>query len=80
MARNARKIAGYIPCVSFRNIRNKQIDFDKNYVRVAIDTRKVESPIKFEGKSNLHLNPDIYGPLNMDAVIAVLDKQEGNAI
>jgi uncharacterized protein (DUF952 family) len=63
---------GYIPCINFKNFHDEN-DFDKNHMHVVIDTRKVTSPIKLEGKSNSHLNPDIYGPLNMDAVIAVLE-------
>ena len=40
-----------------------------------IDPKLVTSPIKYEGKPNAELYPDIYGPLNLDAIIATFEMQ-----
>lgn len=68
---------GFIHC-SFPSqtmdiVNRKCIDQD-TFLLLLVDTSKVKSPIKFEGalSGRPGVFPHIYGPLNVDAVYAVL--------
>jgi uncharacterized protein (DUF952 family) len=45
----------------------------KGLVLLSIEVNKVKPEIRFEGADNEELYPHIYGPLNVDAVIKVVD-------
>lgn len=44
-----------------------------NLVLLVIDQDKVKAEIKYEDAGNKKLYPHIYGPLNLDAVVNVVD-------
>lgn len=51
-----------------------------NLVLLVIDDQKVNQEIKYEDAGNGKLYPHIYGPLNTDAVLKIVDfspKQDG---
>ena len=56
------------------DVANKYFHGEHRIVWV-IDPKLVSSPIKYEGKPNGELYPHIYGPLNLDAIIATFDMQ-----
>lgn len=63
---------GYIPCLNPKDISKQSTYSFAKHIFVVVDLRKVESPVKREGQSNSDLHPNIYGPLNMDAVTDVV--------
>ena len=66
---------GFIHCSTPRQVikvANALFRAKKGLVLLCIDTAKVQSEIRYEGIEE-ELYPHIYGPLNIDAVIKVLD-------
>ena len=74
----------YIPCYKIADISNIKLNYStlKDYVILCIDENKVTSEIKYEKQENSDfLEPNIYGLINKDAVIAgieVLKPEEVN--
>ena len=68
-------VEGFIHCSTSSQIigvANHKFKGQQGLVLLVIDPQKVKPPIKWEGEKK-NLFPHIYGPLNLDAVIKVLD-------
>lgn len=66
---------GFIHCSTPKQVikvANALFRARKGLVLLCIDTAKVQSEIRYEG-TGTELHPHIYGSLNIDAVIKVLD-------
>jgi uncharacterized protein (DUF952 family) len=72
---------GFIHCSTSKQIvkvANDLFRAQKGLVLLYIVTSKVRSKIKYEFAGSEELCPHIYGPLNIDAVIKVVDFEPGN--
>lgn len=71
---------GFIHCLTAETlvrVANKYYRDKADLVLLEIDEARVTSPVKWEPASDGKLYPHIYGPLNPDAVVAVLDYAPG---
>jgi len=69
-------LQGFIHCSTPQQIikvANTLYHAQRELVLLCIDTNKVQSEIKYESVKSEELYPHIYGPLNTDAVVKVLD-------
>lgn len=69
-------LQGFIHCSTPQQIvqvANTLYHAQRELVLLYIDTHKVQSEIKYESAKSEELYPHIYGPLNIDAVVKVLD-------
>jgi len=67
---------GYIHCSKLSQIievANHHFKGQKGLVLLVIEPKKVKSEIKYEGPEPTDLFPHVYGALNLDAVVDVLD-------
>ena len=67
---------GYIHCSNSQQIvkvANVKYHGQKELVLLYITTDRVQSEIKYENAGNEELYPHIYGPLNIDAIVNVID-------
>ena len=72
---------GFIHCSTSTQIvkvANDLFGAQKGLVLLYIVTSKVQSKIKYEFAGSEELYPHIYGPLNIDAVMKVVDFEPGN--
>lgn len=66
---------GYIPCMNISNLTAENFSFSsmKDYIILCINTDVVNSEIKYEKIDSCDYEvPNIYGPLNLDAVCETL--------
>lgn len=71
---------GFIHCSTLRQIikvANALFYTQKELILLCIDSDKVRAEIRYEGLKEREHYPHIYGPLNIDAVIKVLDFELG---
>ena len=67
---------GYIHCSKpnqVLEVANYIFKGEKGLVLLVIDESKVDQKIKYEDAGNGKFYPHIYGPLNLDSVIKVID-------
>jgi len=67
---------GFIHCSTSQQVirvANALYCAQRGLVLLCIDTIRVQSEIKYESAGNEELYPHIYGPLNVDAVVKVVD-------
>jgi len=67
---------GFIHCSTSQQIvkvANALYYAQRELVLLCIVTNRVQSEIKYESAGNEELYPHIYGPLNVDAVVKVVD-------
>jgi uncharacterized protein (DUF952 family) len=67
---------GFIHCSTSKQIvkvANAVYHAQRGLVLLCITTNRVQSEIKYESAGSEELYPHIYGPLNTDAVVKVLD-------
>ncbi len=67
---------GFIHCSTFQQIvrvANALYRAQRGLVLLCIASSRVQSEIKYESDGSERLYPHIYGPLNVDAVVKVLD-------
>jgi len=71
---------GFIHCSTPRQVikvANALFRAQKELVLLCIESDKVRAEIRYEGCGGGERYPHIYGPLNIDAVIRVLDFEPG---
>ena len=69
-------LQGFIHCSTSQQIvkvANTLYKAQRELVLLCIDTNRVQSEIKYESAGNKELYPYIYGPLNVDAVVKVVN-------
>lgn len=67
---------GFIHCSTFHQIvkvANALYHAQKELLLFCIDAKRVQSEIKYESNGSEEFFPHIYGPLNIDAVVKVVD-------
>jgi len=67
---------GFIHCSTSQQVirvANALYCAQRGLVLLCIDTIRVQSEIKYENAGSEELYPHIYGPLNVDAVVQVLN-------
>jgi len=67
---------GFIHCSTSQQtvkVANALFRAQKGLVLLCIATNKVQSEIRYEGPISEELYPHIYGPLNINAVVKVVD-------
>jgi uncharacterized protein (DUF952 family) len=67
---------GFIHCSTSRQlvkVANTLFRFQEGLVLLCIETGRVESEIRYEGSEGSERYPHIYGPLNVNAVVKVMD-------
>lgn len=72
---------GFIHCSTFHQIvkvANTLYPAQKELVLFCIDTKRVHSEIKYESNGSEEFFPHIYGPLNIDAIVKVVDFEPTN--
>ena len=67
---------GFIHCSTSKQIvkvANTLFRFQEGLVLLCIETGRIQSEIRYEGAEGSELYPHIYGPLNINAVVKVID-------
>ncbi|OGD45627.1 hypothetical protein A3K70_00800 [Candidatus Bathyarchaeota archaeon RBG_16_48_13] len=67
---------GFVHCSTSKQIvkvANTLFRSQKGLVLLSIETGRVQSEIRYEGAEGSELYPHIYGPLNINAVVKVID-------
>lgn len=67
---------GFIHCSTFQQIikvANALFHAQKGLVLLCVATDKVRSEIRYESVGSEEVYPHIYGPLNVDAIVKVVD-------
>lgn len=67
---------GFIHCSTEEQVievANFMFKSQYNLILLVIDQNKVKAEIKYEDAGNKKLYPHIYGPLNLNAVVSVID-------